>query len=304
MKPINSALKWLIPLIFILAFTAALSGIWPGEGQPYQLTNFRGEQVTINARGLYYWDTVSMAAQQQGNDIVTLVVGLPLLAISTWLALRGSLRGRLLLTGTLGFFLYTYLSMSMLTAYNALFLVYVALFTLSLYAFILSMLSYDLADLPRHFSTRLPHGLIAGLLFFVGGFLLLAWLGRIVPPLLQNQTPVLENTTTLVIQAMDLGLIVPLAILSGLLLLRRSPWGYLLASVSIMKFLTMGLAVSTMSINMALRGTAESLGIMIPFLVIALMNVLMTVLLLRNIDSPKDTSTRVRIYEVNRNPGL
>ena len=51
------ALKWLVPLIFILTLIAALSGVWPAEGTPYPLTNFCGEQVTINARGLYYWDT-------------------------------------------------------------------------------------------------------------------------------------------------------------------------------------------------------------------------------------------------------
>lgn len=278
------ALRWLIPLIGLLALFAGGMGLfYQTPGEPYPLNNFRGEQVMINGHGLYYYDTVSMAAQQQGNDLVTLVVGLPLLGISTWLAFRGSLRGRLLLTGTLGFFLYTYMSMSMLTSYNALFLVYVALFSLSLYAFVLSMLSFDLVELPRQFSPRLPHGWIAGLLFLVGGFLLLAWLGRIVPPLLQGQTPVLENTTTLVIQAMDLGLIVPLVILSGILLLRRSPWGYLLASVALVKGVTLGLAVSTMSIIMALRGAPENMSIMVPFLVITLIDIFMVVILLTNV---------------------
>jgi hypothetical protein len=286
----QSALRWLIPLIGLLALFAVSMGLfYQNPGQPFSYTNHRGETVMINGHGLYYYDTISMAAQQQGNDLVTLVVGLPLLAISTWLAFRGSLRGRLLLTGTLGFFLYTYMSMSMLTAYNALFLVYVALFSLSLCAFILSMMSFDLAHLPRHFSTRLPRAWIAALMFFVGGFLLLAWLGRIVPPLLQNQTPALENTTTLVIQAMDLGLIVPLAILSGVLLLRRSPWGYLLASVTLLKGVTLGLAISVMSINMALRGVAESLTIVIPFLIITLMNLIMAVLLLKNVTGPKES---------------
>jgi hypothetical protein len=269
----QSALRWLIPLIGLLALFAVSMGLfYQNPGQPFSYTNHRGETVMINGHGLYYYDTISMAAQQQGNDLVTLVVGLPLLAISTWLAFRGSLRGRLLLTGTLGFFLYTYMSMSMLTAYNALFLVYVALFSLSLCAFILSMMSFDLAHLPRHFSTRLPRAWIAALMFFVGGFLLLAWLGRIVPPLLQNQTPALENTTTLVIQAMDLGLIVPLAILSGVLLLRRSPWGYLLASVTLLKGVTLGLAISV-----------------IPFLIITLMNLIMAVLLLKNVTGPKES---------------
>jgi hypothetical protein len=79
--------------------------------------------------------------------------------------------------------------------------------------------------------------LIAGLLFFAGGFLLLAWLGRIGPTMFGNRTPALENVTSMFIQAMDLGLIVPLCLLSGTLLRRSNPWGYLLASIGMMKFL-------------------------------------------------------------------
>ncbi|HUX22525.1 MAG TPA: hypothetical protein VMW69_14900 [Spirochaetia bacterium] len=243
-------LLWLIPIIAVLAFFAAGAGVfYHNPGQPFEITNHRGETVVINAIGLYYFDSVSSAAQKQANDLVTLVVGLPLLIISTISSLRGSMRGRLLLTGTLGFFLYTYMSMSMLTAYNSLFLVYVALFSLSLYAFILSMMSFDLEDLKGRFSERLPRGWIAGLLFVVGGLLALAWLARIGASLLQGGTPALENTTTLVIQAMDLGL-----------------------------------AVSTMSVNMALRGVGEGLGIMVPFLAITVLNLIMAIVLLRNVE--------------------
>ena len=287
----QSALKWFIPLIGILALFAIVMGLfYDTPGQPYLITSFRGEQVMINGHGLYYYDTVSTVAQMQGNDIIALVVGLPLLIISTWMAFHGSLRGRLLLTGTMGFFLYTYMSMSMLTAYNALFLVYVALFTMSLYAFILCMLSFKLDELPHHFSEKLPRGWIAGVLFAVGGFLFIAWIGRVVPELLHPETPAaLENTTTRVIQAMDLALIVPLAVLSGILLLRKSAWGYLLASVAILKGLTMSLAVSTMAINMALKGVSESVGIMVPFLVLTVLNMVMVVLLLLNIKEDPST---------------
>ena len=77
----------------------------------------------------------------------------------------------------------------------------------------------------------------------------------------------------------------PLAILAGVLLLRRSAWGYLLASVAVLKSLTMALAVSTMGINMILAGVPDSLAIVVPFLVLTLLNLIMAVLLLRNIDS-------------------
>jgi hypothetical protein len=280
---IHPALNWLVPLIFVLALVAALGGLWPGEGTPYPLTNFRGEEVTINARGLYRWDTVSSAAQMQANDLVMLVLGLPLLAVSFWLARRGSLRGHLLLTGTLGFILYTYVTMCFGAAYNPLFLIYVALFSLSLFAFVLSMMSFDMETLPAHFSPKLPRRAIAGLLFFAGGFLLLAWLGRIVPPLLSGETPPLENVTSLFIQAMDLALIVPLCGLGGVLLLRRSAWGYLLASVGLLKFLTIGIAVSLMGLNMARVGAPVSVVELVIFPAIALVNLALVIVLLKNI---------------------
>lgn len=291
----QSTLRWLIPPIFVLALLAAGLGLFdPTPGAPFAYTNHRGESVMINGQGLYFYDTVSSAAQMQGNDLITLVVGLPLLVFSTLWTLRGSLRGRLLLTGTLGFFLYTYMSMATLASYNHLFLVYVALFTLSLYAFILAMMSFDLAALPGHFSEKLPRGWIAGLLFIVAAFLSLAWLGRILPPLLQDSlslgerggvrvVPALENTTTLVIQFMDLALIAPAAALGGILLLRKSAWGYLLASVMLTKGVTMGLGVSAMGINMALRGVPDSLGILIPFLTITAANPVMAIILLKNV---------------------
>jgi hypothetical protein len=280
----TSTLKILTFFIGLLALFAAGMGLfYPLSGEPYPFTSSRGENVMINGHGLYFYDTVSSAAQQQGNDVVTLFVAIPLLIGASRMTFRGSLRGRLLLTGTLGFFLYTYLSMCMLTAFNALFLVYVAIFGLSLYAFILCMMSFDLETLPHHFSDRLPRGWIAALLFVIGAFLTLTWLRRIIPPLVEYTTPLLDNGITMVIQAMDLALVVPLAVLSGILLLRRSAWGYLLTSVFLLKAIALGLAVSAMVVNMSLAGTPEDSSIAVPFLVITALNLASAVSLLKNI---------------------
>lgn len=283
----QAPLRWLIPLVGALALVASAAGLfWETPGRAFEFQSLRGEMVTMAGHGLYRYDSASAAAQEQGQDVVTLLIALPVLAVSTWLAFRGSLRGRLLLAGTLAYFLYTYLMMTFETAYNPLFLVYVALSSSSLYAFVLCLMSFDLADLPGHFSPKLPRKLIAGVLFAVGGFLTLAWLGRIVPPLMQGKPPLgLDATTTLVIQAMDLGIIVPAAILSGVLLLRRSAWGYLLASVAVMKFLTYGLAVCAMGINEAISGVADSAAVLAVFLTLTAVNAAMAVVILRNVDA-------------------
>ncbi len=276
-------LKWLIPPLFVLALIAALAGLLPAEGNPYPLTTFRGEKVTINARGLYYWDTVSSAAQMQANDLVTLTLGLPVLGISFWLALRGSLRGRFLLAGSLGFILYTYTSMTFGTQYNAFFLAYVALFSLSLFTFVLVMMSFDLQTLPAQFSDKLPRGWIAALLFFVAAFLSLAWLGRIAASLRPGAIPALENVTSMFIQALDLGIVVPLCLLAGILLLRRQAWGFLLASVGLTKFLTLGTAVSVMGLNMARLGIPINPLELSIFLAITVVGGGMTVILLKHV---------------------
>jgi len=275
----------LVALIAALALVAAGSGVlWQGSGSPYPFTTLRGETVMMHGRGLYRYETVSGAAQAIAGDVVTLCLGIPLLAVSAWLCRRGSLRGALLLAGTLGYFLYTYASMAFLAAFNPLFLVYVALFSLSLFAFILAMTSIDVAALPGRFSDRLPRRGIAIVLFAIGGFLFLAWLGRIVPALLTGAPPYgLESYTTLVIQALDLGLIVPLAILAGLLLLKARPLGYLLAAVALLKGLTMATAVSAMAFGQVLAGVMVSPVELIVFPGLALANAAMAWMLLRNV---------------------
>jgi hypothetical protein len=145
------------------------------------------------------------------------------------------------------------------------------------------MMSFDLKTLPAHFSEKLPRKWIAGLLFFAAAFLTLAWMGRIVPTIFRDQIPLLENVTSMFIQVMDLGIIVPLCVLAGTLLLRRDPRGYLLASVSLLKFLNMGIAVSLMGLNMARVGVPDSAPMLVIFGTIALVNLVMVALLLKNI---------------------
>ncbi len=150
------------------------------------------------------------------------------------------------------------------------------------------MMSFDLKTLPAHFSEKLPRRGIAALLFFAAAFLTLAWLGRIAPTVAGDHIPMLENVTSMFIQAMDLGIIVPLCVLAGTLLLRREPWGYLLASVGLLKFLTMGIAVSLMGLNMARVGVPVSMVELVVFPTIALVNLVMVALLLKNIKEKVD----------------
>lgn len=271
--------------IIPLAILAAGAGVfWQGTGEPYPFETLRGETVMIRGHGLYRFDTVNSSAQEVGNDIVTLLIGVPLLVTGIVLSRKGSLRGQLLLTGALGFFLYTYGSMSFLTAFNPFFLVYVALFSLSLFGFIFSMKDLDVDEISRRISDGFPRRSIAIYFITVAVFLTLAWLGLVASPSLTWTPPAgLESAITMVIQALDLGIIVPTSFLTAYLLLKKQPWGYALSSVMLLKILTMGAALISMIIVQILSGVAVDPVVSTIFVIISLSGIVLGIITLKNI---------------------
>ncbi len=295
MRPISTTQVVLSVLVSVLSFFAAgAAAVWPaGNGSPYETVTLRGDTVAIHGSGLYRYATVAVAAQAGAQDIVTLFIGIPVLILATVLGRRGSLRGGLLLAGTLAYFLYTFASYSFGHAYNALFLVYVALFALALFAFVLALMKLDIPCLPDGFSSRFPRRSIALYSFALGAFLLVAWTERIVGAALADRSPYgLEANTTLVIQVLDLGLVVPASLLGGILLWKRRPWGYALSSIILIDGLTYFFALLAMIIGEVLAGVRMS-ALETAFIVfLVLFGLGMTTTLLLNVSRPAKTPVR------------
>ncbi|HSV86696.1 MAG TPA: hypothetical protein VLH85_08970 [Levilinea sp.] len=281
----NTFILRLACLIIPLAFIAAAAGIfWQGTGQPYPFQTLRGETVQIRGHGLYAYDTVNSSSQEIGQDVVTIILGIPLLIAGIVLTRKGSLRGQLLLTGALGYFLYTYGAMSFLTAFNPFYLLYVALFSLSLFGFILSLSGLDPVFVADHTSNKFPRRVIAVYFIIIAAFLSLAWLGLVVPPMFSGQPPAgLESAITMVIQSLDLGVIVPTSLVTAILLLQKRPWGFTLATVVLLKILSMGAALIAMILNQVREGVAVDPVISVIFVIISLSGMILAVAALRNI---------------------
>lgn len=200
---------------------------------------------------------------------------------------RGSLKGRMVLTGTLGYFLYTYASYSFLSMYNSLFLVYVLLLSASFFAFILMLTSFDKELLHTYFSKRLPAKGIGFLLLFIAFMILMLWLGKIVNPLLKGTPPQgIEHYSTLVIQVLDLGIVVPVAVVTGIMVIRRQPFGYLLSAVVIFKAVTLLIAITTMLFAMIYKGVVVSVieCVMFPSMTVAV--IVCMFILLKHVQEP------------------
>jgi hypothetical protein len=273
----NNIVMRLALLIIPLALLAAGAGVFAqGSGQAYPFETLRGEKVMVQGHGLYRYDTVNSSAQELGQDVVTLIIGIPLLLAGSLWSRKGSLRGQLLLTGALGYFLYTYAAMSFLTAFNPLFLVYVALFSISLFGFILAMRDLDAEEIKVRMASGFPRRAIAAYFILVAAFLSLAWLGLVVPAILRGTPPAgLESAITMVIQALDLGVIVPTSVITGVLLLKNRAWGYALSSVVLLKMLTMGIALIAMIISQILAGVTVDPLVSVIFVLISLAGIVL-----------------------------
>lgn len=164
-----------------------------------------------------------------------------------------------------------------------LFILYVILMSAGFFAFILSITSIDMNNIKAAFSEKLPVKFLGGFQIFFAVAIGMLWLKRILPTIADGSTPEgLDHYTTLVIQGMDLGFIVPVAFLSGLLLLKKENLGYLLSSVVIIKGFTLGAAISAMIINQFLAGVAMSAIEVVVFPLFSLLILICLIILLKN----------------------
>jgi len=281
-------LRVLVAIIIIFSAITSFTGIFSNKGNgQYTITSIHGEEVTLYGKGIYKNDSISLVAQGIAQDWIVVILGIPMLIMAMILLRKESLKGKLLLTGTLGYFLYTYISYTFLWNYNYLFLVYVLLMSSSLFAFILSIMEIDVAHLKSNFEDKLPTKLIGGFQIFLGIALGMMWIGIIAQSLKTGAVPLgfIEHYTTLVIQGMDLGVVVPASILSGILLIKKNNYGYLMSSVLIIKGLSMLTTITAMQINMMIAGVTVSLVTFTIFTLVNIGCIYLFMILLRNIKS-------------------
>lgn len=279
-------------LVGLFALVQSAAGLfWSGGSGPFSFTTLHGQVVQMNGQGLYAFDTYFKAPILRGTDALTLFFCVPLLVVAIVLYRRGSLRGGLLLVGVLGYLLYIAASIVLGAAYNNLFLLYVALFSACLFAFILAFTAIDVQALAARMKSGVPHLGIAILMFFSGAALLFAWLSDIIPALLQGVVPAIDSYTTEVTYAIDLGIIAPLAFLTGVLILRRAPISYLLSALMLEVLTIVGLMVSLQTVFQLQAGIAltppQIIGKAASFMLLALFAIWLTVRLYQSIGDAK-----------------
>jgi hypothetical protein len=241
---------WLVGLVGltgILAAIASAAGILlRGDLETRVFTTLRGDAVEYLTDGAYRFNGINMASEGIGWDLVTLLVVVPALALTLPSLLRGTLRGTLLAAGFLVYFLYQYAEYAVGLAYGPLFPVYVGIIALSVSGLALLLSRVDIAALPERFGPHFPRKAMVAFGLYMAILLGGMWVPLIAGTLTATSVPQLYGGTTLVVQAFDLGVLVPLGLFTAVTVYRRLPVGYLLSAVVIVKGASIALGIVAM----------------------------------------------------------
>ncbi len=221
-------------IIIVLSSIATAIGIFSNEGSgPFEYKSIHGETILIWGKGVYKNMSAELAPQGIAQDFVTLFLAIPVLLVSLIFALKRSIRGLFVYTGVIAYLFVTYLFYLAMGTYSFLFLIYVILLGSTAASLILGMISLGNIDLTGKLKPQAPFKTAGSFLIFNGIAISLLWLGRIVPPLIDGTIypKGLDHYTTMIVQGFDLALLLPLSIISGSLLYKKTEAGILLGII-------------------------------------------------------------------------
>lgn len=234
-----------------------------------------------------YRDAGWVTAAWYGNDLVTALVAVPLMAWALMAVRRGSRRAELVWYSMLGYCVYNYAYYLFGAQLNWFFPVYVVLFAMPVFALILALGRVDAGQIASAFSGKTPVKWISSYMLFTGIGLTFAWTAQWLNFMLTGAVPDVGEEGFRLIASLDLSYIVPWFVLGAVLLIRRQPWGYIVATIITLKGATYTLVLTVTSTVGALRGIEGTLEQIPVWAVWTLVGGLAVWGLLRNLQSAK-----------------
>lgn len=270
---------------------------WLWLSLPIAVLAVTGSAIGILAEDrIYGKETANWAAQSVGQDLAN-IVAFPVLLLLAMAAARGSLRAYLAWTGLLVYSAYTYTIYVFDVGFGPLFPVWVAVFGLSIWALIGALASLDPARVGRSFTERAPVRSTSALLIGLGAVFSLLWLSEIVPAVIHGSVPdVVEEAglATNPVHVLDLSLFLPAAMLAGILLRSRRPWGYVLAPAILVAMVALAIGIVSLMVVLAARDLTVAPGVGVAIAALAAVELVVVLRFLGAVEAGTDVGEVVR----------
>lgn len=203
-----------------------------------------------------YRDPKVVIAQSHGFDVGDLIAVLILGLGLTWSA-RGSIRGRLVAVGALGYLLYSFVTYAFLIVLNASTVLYIAVLGFGAWSFITGLANVDDHEADELASGHLYRRLLAGFMIIMGALFALTWLREIAGSVISGQLPAGLAAAGWPMNppyVLDLGFVIPLAAIGASRLVYSKPGGGRIAVPFLIFLSLLSISVLLMTIFMAIDG--------------------------------------------------
>lgn len=261
-RPQSTAFVWLwlsVPLA-LLAFTGSVLGI-------------------VFEESVYGQETPNWAAQAVGQDVANLVA-FPVLIVLALAVLRGSRRAYLAWAGCSPTASTPTRSTPSTSQFGPLFLLWVVVLGLSIYTLVGGLTNLDPDRVKATFRDRVPARSTAGLLLAIGAVFAVLWLSEAVPATLAGTTPpalVETGLATNPVHVLDLAVLLPAAVLAGVLVAKGRPLGYALAPVMLVATVFLAVGIVALMAVLAVRGLGTTVAVAVAIAVLAVAEVIVVV---------------------------
>ncbi len=233
-----------------------------------------------------YRDNLLVRSAWFGTDLVTLLIGIPLLTIGYLLHRNNSPRGTLLWLGMLAYTFYNYAFYAFGASFNRLFLLYVAILVLSTIGLIKGLTAPGTKGLIHPPLIGRAHRAAGLFIITVSLFLGIFWISVSADYIWTGRLPEMVTAVehpTNITAILDLWLVVSFGLISGIWLWRKREWGYILSGIWAIKGSVYMAALSAATITGYSRGAIDDLSQLFLWVLIGAGSIISTLILLRSL---------------------
>jgi hypothetical protein len=216
--------------------------------------------------------------ESRAQDLISLALGIPLLAAALIAVQRGRAWGFPLWAGVLAYELYVYAIYAFGGVYNIFFLAYIAVASLSLYGIVGVLNGVDGEWFQQSVGEKMPRRWIGGFFLLITLIFAAIWIASV----LETISTGTEDSGHLIF-VIDLMIVLPAFVISAVKLFRRQVMGDVLAGTMLIKFDSLCIAIALGQLFRAMNGIAVESGLLSVFIPMGVIGLVFSWVYFRNL---------------------
>lgn len=223
----------------------------------------------------YEAESFNWQAQSLAQDMINLVLIVPVLILTAIFAYRKSHVAALLWAGTLLYIMYTFTIYCFDVHFNKVFLAYCLILGLSFYSLLWFIYTEVKSIAVLWTNKNAVMNITAVYLLMIAFVFYFLWLYEIAPAIISDTVPGSLTEIGLFtnpVQVIDLSVLLPGIVITAFLVLKRKSLGYLFSLIILTFFVLMEITIGWIAFAMQSKGIGSGLSVTVVMLVLALLS--------------------------------